>query len=281
MDAKRIGVFITSLRPSTIQEGLKQAADLGLFATQLNYIAAVEDEWPAIRDRAEELGVDIIATNATADIVSDDSWREQRAVFRKTMEMMAPFPHPIVMTETGLSPFTPRAVEAEVWPKLVANCKELVKCAKDTGAILAFEMGGGLVQTSHDVIRLIDDVGLPELMVNLDGANTLMAGDDPVAAARVLSDRIVHVHAKDAVSSLEGTLDDFVSSHKPDELMAMYMRDDLPVREAPLGKGDTRFPEIYRVLEEAGYSGYYTIERETGDDYVADIAAARDFMQAI
>ena len=45
--------------------------------------------------------------------------------------------------------------------------------------------------------------------------------------------------------------------------------------ETPVGQGNVDFPRYIRALQAAGFDGYLTVERETGDDPAADIRLAK------
>jgi sugar phosphate isomerase/epimerase len=49
--------------------------------------------------------------------------------------------------------------------------------------------------------------------------------------------------------------------------------------EVPLGEGDVDFPRYIEALRSHGYDGYFTVERECGDDPEADIRNAVDFLR--
>ena len=51
--------------------------------------------------------------------------------------------------------------------------------------------------------------------------------------------------------------------------------------EKPLGEGDVDFPAYVRALDEIGYTGFYTIEREVGEDPEADIRKAVQFLKQL
>ncbi|MBA7584505.1 hypothetical protein ES708_26460 [subsurface metagenome] len=51
--------------------------------------------------------------------------------------------------------------------------------------------------------------------------------------------------------------------------------------ELPLGSGDVNFPEYLKALEDIGYSGYLTIEREAGSDRIKDITEGVDFLKGV
>ena len=49
--------------------------------------------------------------------------------------------------------------------------------------------------------------------------------------------------------------------------------------EVPLGTGSVDFPAYLKALEEIGYRGFLTIEREVGDNPEGDIKTAFDFLR--
>jgi len=93
------------------------------------------------------------------------------------------------------------------------------------------------------------------LKANYDPANLVLRGFDPIQGVRDLKGFIVHTHAKDAVGQ------------GPEQ------------GEAPLGKGIVPWGDYLKALQDIGYDGYLTIERETGDDPAEDIATAVTFLR--
>ena len=49
----------------------------------------------------------------------------------------------------------------------------------------------------------------------------------------------------------------------------------------PLGHGDIDWMHYLGVLEEIEYRGWLTVERESGDDRVADVAAGVAFLRRL
>ncbi len=47
----------------------------------------------------------------------------------------------------------------------------------------------------------------------------------------------------------------------------------------PLGHGDIDWMELLGALEEVEYRGYLTVERESGDNRLADVAAGVAFLR--
>jgi L-ribulose-5-phosphate 3-epimerase len=129
-------------------------------------------------------------------------------------------------------------------------------------------------------VFLLDSLKTESIKVNYDPANLVMvAGDDPIAGVTTVADYIVHVHAKDGKKK---------GSWSPAELQAVLaeegensIRFDEWFEETPLGEGDVDIPLFIEALAEIGYHGFLTIERETGDNPVEDIRAARDKLHQI
>jgi sugar phosphate isomerase/epimerase len=51
--------------------------------------------------------------------------------------------------------------------------------------------------------------------------------------------------------------------------------------EVPLGSGSVPFPYYLKALEDIGYKGFLTIEREVGADPAKDIGLAVKYLQGI
>ena len=83
-----------------------------------------------------------------------------------------------------------------------------------------------------------------------DTANMLPHGDDPVEAYEALKDYIVHVHLKDV--SLK---------KRRFSMLPQEVTDDGRVMEVTtLGQGTIPITQLYKRMQEGGYSGYYAIE---------------------
>lgn len=145
--------------------------------------------------------------------------------------------------------------------------------ADSVNAHFAIETGPEIAVTLKG---FLDSLGSKGVAVNFDPANFVMVtGDDPVQAVYTLRDYIVHTHAKDGrrlrVSNPEviyGIIEDVIQEG----------RDFI---ELPLGDGDVDFPNYLKALDEVGYRGYLTVERETGDNPEADIRRAVEFLKRL
>lgn len=138
--------------------------------------------------------------------------------------------------------------------KMRKNAVELATFADSIGSVFAAETG---TEKAPVLKSFLDSLGAKGLRVNFDPANLVMvAGDDPVQAVYTLRDYIVHTHAKDGIKTGDTTW-----------------------LELPLGQGGVDFDKYLAALNDIGYKGYLTIEREVGDNPAGDIGMAVDFLK--
>lgn len=151
-------------------------------------------------------------------------------------------------------------------------CFELARYADSIGSHFAVETGP---EFSIKLKEFLDALGSKGVAVNLDPANLKMVlGDDPVQAVYNLKDYIVHTHAKDGNMLIKADPDVIYRlTPMPDDLAGCKF-----FEEVPLGTGSVDFPAYLKALEDIGYRGYLTIEREVGDDPVGDILTAVNFL---
>lgn len=154
-------------------------------------------------------------------------------------------------------------------------CGKLAAFADSMGSHFAIETGP---ETSATLKAFLDTLGSRGVAVNMDPANLVMVtGDDPVQAVHNLKDYIVHTHAKDGVKLRESDPEVIYGLKDIEDVI----REGAAFREDPLGKGNVPFPAYLKALEDIGYTGFLTIEREVGEDPVADITMAADFLRAL
>lgn len=173
----------------------------------------------------------------------------------------------VITTHVGV---IPSDVADKAYAVLQAACRQIAEYARGRGVTLAIETGP---EKAAVLRRFLDDVDSPGLGVNFDPANLVMVtGDDPVAAVGLLGPRIVHTHAKDGRMNVPCDPHQIYHGGAPHPWSHYFT-------ELPLGKGDVKWDAYLAALEQAGYKGFLTIEREVGDDPAADIASAIAFLR--
>ena len=176
----------------------------------------------------------------------------------------------IVTTHIGVVPEDPGHERYKIMQQA---CFQLAEYADSVGAHFAIETGP---ETSAVLKGFLDGLHSTGVAVNLDPANLVMVtGDDPVQAVHNLKDYIVHTHAKDGVRNYY---------RNPEEVYGLVEAEMLAspsFEEVPLGKGGVDFKNYLKALDEIGYHGFLTIEREVGDDPEGDIRLAVEFLNGL
>ncbi len=174
----------------------------------------------------------------------------------------------IVTTHIGVVPADPNHDRYKIMQEA---CFELARYADSMGAHFAIETGPEVATTLKG---FLDSLGSTGVAVNFDPANFVMVtGDDPVKGVHTLKDYIVHTHAKDGVNL------------RPCNPEVVYRIIDEEANqgdaylEMPLGEGNVDFNNYLKALEEIGYKGFLTVEREVGENPASDIAKAVEFLK--
>lgn len=190
---------------------------------------------------------------------------------KRIMDLAKDLETDVVTTHIGV---IPADKNCERYKVMQAAAYELAQYADSVNAHFAIETGPELAVTLR---AFLDDLGSTGVAVNLDPANfAMVTKDDPVQAVYTLKKYIVHTHAKDGVN---------LKPCDPEEIYAEMDHgawDSEPAfKELPLGQGAVDFPAYLKALEEIGFKGFLTIEREVGGNPAADIKLAADYLRQI
>jgi len=179
----------------------------------------------------------------------------------------------IVTTHIGV---VPKDVNNERYKIMQDACYQLAQYADSVGAHFAVETGP---ETSENLKNFLDALGSTGVGVNLDPANLRMVtNDDPVKAVYNLQKYIVHTHAKDGNQLVAA--DPEIIYHIVHPVPAEFEGVKF-FEEVPLGTGSVDFPAYLKALEDIGFKGFLTIERECGDNPEADIKTAYNFLKKV
>lgn len=179
----------------------------------------------------------------------------------------------IVTTHIGV---VPEDKNHERYKVMQEACFELSRFADSMDAHFAIETGP---ERAVVLKEFLDDLSSKGVAVNLDPANfKMVTGDDPVRAVYTLKDYIVHTHAKDGNRLKVGNPEFIYKAVHP---VPQGFDDVQYFEEVPLGTGSVDFVNYLKALEDIGYKGFLTIEREVGDTPEADIRTAYDFLKKI
>jgi len=191
----------------------------------------------------------------TGGVVPDVHWEENLAISREVAEAASSLGLTLVTFHAGFLPEDPSDPD---YPKLIDRLRTVAGVFAAEGIDLAFETGQ---EEAGILAKFLDDLAAPNVGVNFDPANMILyAKGDPVDGLRTLLPCLKQVHIKDAVQTeVPGTWGS----------------------EVVVGTGQVDWPAFLAVLDEAGYAGALVIEREAGDDRVADIMAAKQHIESV
>lgn len=179
----------------------------------------------------------------------------------------------IITTHIGV---VPEDKNHERYKVMQEACFELARFADSMEAHFAIETGP---ETAATLKAFLDDLKSTGVAVNLDPANfKMVTGDDPVKAVYTLKDYIVHTHAKDGNRLNIGNPEFIYQAVHP---VPQGFNDVQYFEEVPLGQGSVDFPNYLKALEDIGYKGFLTIEREVGETPIDDIKLAYGFLKKI
>jgi sugar phosphate isomerase/epimerase len=122
------------------------------------------------------------------------------------------------------------------------------------GCVLALEIGYDSAEVVKTYLARFDT---GSLRVTYDPANLLLHGHDPIANLAPLKELLAHVHARDARS-------------------ASLSRG---MHEVPVGAGDVDWMTFTASLQVLEFQGFMTVERDQGDNKLADVANGVKFLR--
>ena len=274
-----IGIIINSFR-TDIPTSVKKAAECGAQGIQVYSThgeMAPENLSPEKRREFLNLVKDngLIISALCGDLggggfIHKDLNKERVEKSKRILDLAKDLETDIVTTHIGVVPSDPNHDRYKIMQEA---CHELAEYADSINAHFAVETGP---ETSAVLKGFLDSLNSTGVGVNLDRANLVMVtGDDPVQAVHNLKKYIVHTHAKDGKQIFYRD-PEIVYGIKKDVIVT-----DDSFLEVPLGEGSVDFPKYLAALEEIGYNGFLTIEREVGDDPAKDIRAAVDFLNGL
>jgi sugar phosphate isomerase/epimerase len=278
----KIGV-ITNCFGKTHEEGIALAASLGLEGVQI--YATTGDFSPETLDDGKKAfykklladkGLVVSALCADMggfgfEIEADNAERVEKT--KRIIDLAKEFGASVITTHIGVIPADKSHPRYSVMLRAITECGLY---AAERGITLAIETGP---ETAKTLLAFVEDTR-GGVGVNLDPANfTMVTGQDAVEAVYLLGKHIVHTHLKDGVM-----LD---KDQRPEDVYHAFAIGGVDAlnacegfRETPIGEGDVDWDGYLKALKDVGFDGFLTIERECGDDPLADIALAARYIKA-
>ena len=277
----KIGVLAEGFR-CPLPEAFEKIAGLGLSGVQI-YVTRGEFTPQLLKDKPaldnylkqlKDLGLTISAFCGDMggygfEIENDNAERIEKT--KAIIDLATVCGTSVVTTHIGVIPEDEKEERFNIMLKAMDT---LGLYAKKQGITLAIETGP---ETPETLLKFIEQTH-GGVGVNMDPANLVMVtGADPVKAVKILGKHIVHTHVKDGIMKKKTDpayiYNIFAEGGIEDVRMSDYFI------ETPVGEGNVDFSNYLKALNETGYNGFHTIEREAGDDPAKDIGLAAEYIR--
>ena len=276
-----IGVITDSFKRPTL-EAIDEAAKLGAKGVQMYATSGENSPWEITAQRKKDLLDRLKSHGMCFSALCGDLGRgfgnkelndELIEKSKRILDLAKELETDIVTTHIGV---VPEDENHERYKIMQQACFELASYADSIGSHFAIETGP---ETSATLKKFLDSLNSTGVAVNLDPANLVMVtGDDPVGAVYNLQKYIVHTHAKDGNMLTKGNPEYIYRVVHPVPVEAQGVN---YFEEVPLGTGTVDFAKYLKALEDVGYKGFLTIEREVGANPAKDIQTAAEYLTKI
>jgi L-ribulose-5-phosphate 3-epimerase len=268
-----IGVCSWSLHPKDMGDLISQVKQAGLAHIQLGLAGlSVLDE----RQKDQQIGQlrsagisvtggmvgfpgedysSIAKIRETGGFVPDHDWASRRATTEQAARLGQALGVPHISAHVGFVP--PRGQGG--YDKVVDRIREVADLLGGYGLALLMETGQ---ERAEELLEFLHDLKRSNVFINFDPANMILYGaGDPMAAIRTLGQFIRHVLVKDGTGSA-----------RPGGEWGV---------EVPFGTGLVDARAFIDALHGVGYRGPLCIEREAGNQRLADVKFAVETLKKV
>ncbi len=261
-----------SLSPANPRDLLAKLQNTGLKRVQiaLDPFREAPAVWDVLPEMCEKEGVTLVSgmfgtvgedystpetIKLTGGVVPDATWPESWRHIQIDADIAQRLGLKLVTFHAGFLPHETNHPHYKTLRERVTQIADLF-AAKHID--LGFETGQETADTLDAFLRQLNK---PNIGVNLDPANMILYDKgDPIAALQKLGPWVRQCHIKDAVKTkVPGTWGE----------------------EVVVGTGQVDWRAFLRILEKLDFKGNLAIEREAGHQRVADVRAARQYLDQL
>jgi sugar phosphate isomerase/epimerase len=250
-----------------IEKCLELAAEFGFDGVEILQVQMTDTRPPALRkikQRAFSLGLDLMGFSTHQGFVTPDEPKRADNV-RKTTEFLEQayaLGIPTIRVNTGrwgtsrnfdelmknrgIEPNLPGHTDDEGFKWVIDSFHQLVPEAEKRGVVMGLENHWGLGRTAEGVLRVVEAVDSPWLQVTLDTGNFL---EDPYDRLAKLAPRTVLLQAKTYYGG------------------GLWYSLDLD------------YARIAKIMRDAGYRGYVSLEFEGKEDPRTGVRTSLDLLR--
>ena len=268
--ANRLAVCSWSVQPSSPQELAARLEEIGIHRVQLALDPLRENPkvWDATEACFRDKGISVVSgmfgcvgedystlqsIRNTGGLAPDATWEQNRRNIRATVPIARRLGLKLLAFHAG---FLPHDESDPNFGKMLGRLSEVADVFADAGMKLGFETGQ---ETAPVLLEVLQKLNKKNVGVNFDPANMILYDKgNPIEALQVLGGWVRQVHIKDAVrTKVPGTWGE----------------------EVPVGTGQVDWPAFMATLNAHNPACDLVIEREAGQQRVADIRFARQTLE--
>ena len=209
----------------------------------------------SLRERAAEAGIAVVAYCIGADLLRDPAGEIER--LKGEVDVAAALGVPVMRHDASggyAADVRSQRGFSNALPTLIDGYRAVTRYAAEKGIRTCIENHGFFCQDSARVLAIVNGVADENFGALVDIGNFLCADEAPGVAVGNLAPYAFHVHCKD-FHVKKGT--EFV----PDDGFFMT-RGGNYLRGAIIGHGAVPVAQCLRILKNAGYDGFLTVEFE-------------------
>jgi L-ribulose-5-phosphate 3-epimerase len=267
----RICVCSWSLQPKSPAELAEKLNTIGVWRTQLAFDPVRKGgEWADGVAKLRDLGVTVVSgmfeavgedystlesIKETGGVVPDKTWPETFGNFRQMVVLAQDAGLDHVTFHAGFLPHDPADPD---YKELAGRLTMVADLFDDHGLTCCLETGQ---EKAADLRAFLETLDKKNVGVNFDPANLILYGNgDPIAGLKTLLPHVVSCHIKDATATATpGTWG----------------------TEVVVGTGEVDWKAFFATLNGSGFTGSLALEREAGDQRVADLKAAHIYVHPL
>jgi inosose dehydratase len=266
---------------------LKDCADAGYRGIELGPIGFMPEDPAVLGEALAEHGLTLIGGVVFRPFHDPAAWPEVVDAAERTCKALVSHGARHLVLIDSISPrrapTAGRAAEAEQMDaaEWAAFRDRIVTVARIGSEVYGLTVSihahaAGFIDFEPELERLLDEVDPAILKICFDTGHHSYAGFDPVAFMKRHIDRIAYMHFKD--------IDPVVKAATIANRTGFYDACGQGIF-CNLGKGDVDFPAVCRVLLDAGYDGWCTVEQDCDPTLdvspVDDARANRTYLSSI
>jgi len=268
----RLAVCSWSLQPSSPQDLIEKLKQTGIKGVQLALDPLRENPgvWGKAPEQLRASGFTIVSgmfgcvgedystlesIRKTGGVAPDGTWEQNLKNIQASAALSKQLRLKLVTFHAG---FLPHDTSDPIFQKMLKRLSEVADIFQRARITLGFETGQ---ETAPQLLQVLQQLKAKNIGVNFDPANMILYDKgNPIEAVRALGPLIRQVHIKDATrTKVPGTWG----------------------AEVPVGTGDVHWRAFFATLNGLKFKGNLVIEREAGEQRVADIRTAKEVVEKL